>query len=155
MRQPAYAKRLLERRRNGDHPRGITLILGDDWTPAEAPWPEMIALKPQDWRPKGIDWLVVSGLPVLMVERLGVRAEGEWTAALLLSVAAEVAWWAARVYFDTFPTGDDLQLTALCYRYPKDRNFWWPAWWSDAQEMRARTNHERWMAELLAEQEAG
>lgn len=161
MRSPAYARRILDRRRAGDHPKGITLVLGDDWTPPEAPWPEMIALKPEDWRPGAINWLVCTGLPILIEDRTQppysvparrgvVRATsaGDWCPWLALAVGGEISEVAARVMLQDDQT--DMIIAARCYRYPRNGRFHWPAWWSDAREARARRNSDRWLDEMQA-----
>lgn len=148
MRAPAYASRLLERRRSGDHPPGVTVILGYDWTPPPPPaFSALVALKPGDWRPRRVNWLVCTGLPVLLMDRVDLRHYGPYTPWLALVIGAEIAEAAAHVSIGDDREATDMSVLAQAYRYPKDGRFRWPGWWSDERDARARANAQRWLAE--------
>lgn len=72
---PAYGKRLYERRLQGDHPWGIDFIYGEDWVRVDAATSifDLLAIKPQDYRPGLFDFRVVAGLAVHLIDRSSIE----------------------------------------------------------------------------------
>jgi len=129
---PAYGRELKRARDAGDHPERVWVLAGDDWTrrPTNAP---SLAIG-GDWRPGEIDWHVVAGVPVHIVDREHPH---------LFEIAAEVARKTAPVVVHWHP-GDDawpyaagrpaqieIDAAALAERAALDGRWTWPHWWSD------------------------
>ena len=66
---PAYGKTLLMQRRLGQHPETITVIYGDKWSGVKPP---RLGLRPLQYQPGLVDWRVVAGVKVELID----RAEG-------------------------------------------------------------------------------
>jgi hypothetical protein len=91
---PAYGRALLERRRAGDHPDLVYVIIGDDW--GRLPIDAHVCIKP-DRAPGTTDWLPLAGVAVRMVVRdipMGFER--------LLAIAGEVACVAAPIHLYWF-----------------------------------------------------
>lgn len=142
---PPYGRALLLARREGTHPRVVQVVLAE-WLPPRAGI-DVLAVRAEVWSPGRYDWRCVAGLPVVVQDRIAIRADGPYSPAITYALAAEIAQHAATVdiaWLDRM--GESFALTALCLRleHPARR---WPAWWSDARETLARANRNRWLTQ--------
>jgi hypothetical protein len=130
---PAFGKRLLEQRRNGEHPEQITVVYGDNWRGVPAP---KLALRPLQYQPGLVDWHVVAGVKVVLLDRAQGVSDFDVLSGCFgkfFTLIAELADAHAYVVV-RYPDGnqwseqDAAQLAYSCRNLDA-----WPSWWSDAR----------------------
>lgn len=164
---PAYAKPLLLNRKGGFHPARALLVFGDDWrvptevkkqealaradgvSPYTAEWLERcgwpcMALRPSEFERGLIDWRVVAGLWVHVLD----QSMEEWLPdAARFWLAAEIAACSAEVEFE-YPGGDwTISDMAFWFRHshPTLPRGFVPEWWTkELQEINVN-NTQRWI----------
>ncbi len=149
MKNPAYAKSLIERRRAGNHPEHVVVIYGNDWWIEEGV--TRLALKPGEAR--GLSWTSVAGLPVRVLDRArdGEDEPDEHGTRELYYVLGEIAASAATLTVTSVRDGlkdCEVRMLARACRLSDLSNIRWPAWWSDDIERIHGQNTERWIAEI-------
>lgn len=141
---PAYGRELLQARQAGRHPARVWVIFSQDWgrRPADVP---VLCVKPLEWVAGLLDWGLVAGVRVDVVNR--DEAESVYP------FAAEIARVAAPVYvhsrwpedadpFEAWPDApgdaicEDISHAAFCRRAWDQAagTMRWPPWWSEDLE---------------------
>jgi hypothetical protein len=137
-RLPAYGKTLLMQRRLGQHPETITVIYGDNWSGVKPP---RLGVRPLQYQPGLVDWRVVAGVKVELIDRAEGLADCDVEAnrfGKFYSLIAELVDATAYVVV-RFPDGErwgekDADLLAYeCRGFSSGRSCW-PGWWSDDRE---------------------
>lgn len=135
---PAYGKGLLLARRLGNHPREITVVYGDNWRGVKHP---RLGVRPLQYQPGLVDWRVVAGVMVTLIDRAGGVAGFDIAAnrfGKFYALIGELAAMDAYVQV-MYPDGNvwarkDADLLAYECRNASG----WPGWWSDDLERRQR-----------------
>lgn len=151
-RKPAYANRLIEARKAGQHPASAVVVFGHQWRGYAEP---ILAIKPEEYEPGMFDFRAIAGLPVDVVDQVGEwRLFDDWPA--LYWLAAEVAEWAAEVQVHSVAWEEnsvygriDMEILAQACRLER----WavseaphWPSWWPEKlNEDYGRRNQQYWL----------
>ena len=156
-RLPPFGRRLLDRRRQGDHPLEVVLVYGERWWPGKKyeALPR-VAVRPSEYVPGTIDWRMLAGLHVIVVDR--AEGLGEWVGVperdcddawgRFYYLLGEISDYAARVTVvaegatDTTP---DALAYANRWRAPYAVVMQWPAWWSAKREQALQARFLPWM----------
>ena len=138
---PAYGKQLLLRRRTGEHPLEVALILGRDWRADVGEIP-ILAINPEDYAPGKFDFHVVAGLRVVVHDQ-DMHAEecDDYVRppafGVFYDLLTELARSAAGVYI-RWPEKlgwEEQEVRWLARQWQRwDRaasRMQWPRWWSD------------------------
>lgn len=151
---PAYAKRLLTERRAGRHPLEIIVVYGERWWEVEHP---KICLKPCDYAPGQVDFHVVAGCRVTLVDQdLGAweitsdRQFGKFY-DLIHELARAGAYvdieWPANSGWVGKPA------FALAQEYRRyDRasgGMLWPRWWSDEIQKKQQERFDGYVEDVI------
>lgn len=139
-RMPAYGKALLERRRAGDHPLTVNVVLGNAWWKVKEP---KICVKPEDYAPGVFDWRVVAGVRALVVANDAFRAGGD--AAKVGDLLGELADHAAVV--DLW-CGDGAAVSADVYAWGERKLGKWPEWWNAERDRRMIAGRNAWFGDV-------
>jgi len=130
---PAYGRQLFDARDHGDEPQRVVLVYGDDWY-TDGRFPRL-AVKPADYIRATLDFRVVSGLPVDVVDRSTdeqyVAIDGVWA---LYWLGAEVAHWASEVRFMVAAWSEGAgvaPMEIIDAAWGNKSGPQWPLWWSD------------------------
>jgi len=136
---PAYAKALLDRRRAGDHPLTVNVVLGNAWWAVKEP---KICVKPEDYAPGVFDWRVVAGLRVVVFDEDVALfiAGGGFTGWLV----GELADFAAQV--DVMWGSDTVCADVVAWLNRSGGK--WPEWWSAERERRMVEGRSAWFADV-------
>lgn len=145
---PAYARKLLSRRRGGSAGIVVDLVFGSDWTRPPPDWrcrqtggTDLLAVSPADYLPGVYDLRVCAGMHVFLADRAEPWHVHDdypswmWLAGEVATVAACV-WWRSTdpVYANQRDPRVDWELIdTLAAAYYLDGG--WPAWWPPHMRM--------------------
>ena len=135
---PAYGKALLQARRMGQHPREITVVYGDNWRGVKLP---RLGVRPLQYVPGQMDWRVVAGVKVTLLDRAQALTEFDIEAnrfGKFYTLIGELAAMDAYVVC-AYPDGNEWRYQdaeQLAYACRNGRA--WPRWWSDDLDARQR-----------------
>lgn len=145
---PAYGKGLLLERRLGNHPREITVIYGDNWRGVKHP---RLGVRPLQYVPGQVDWRVVAGVKVTLLDRSGGLAEFDIAGnkfGKFYTLVGELAAMDAYVVC-AYPDGNDWRYQdAESLAYACRRPGQWPSWWSDDLDQRQRRAYLAYIDDL-------
>lgn len=159
MRQPAYAKHLVEQRRAGVHPPSVTVIYGNDWRVND----DVVRLAVKPGEARELKWSCVAGLPVQVIDRAAPAEDPPDEAGNreVFFLLGEIAPFAARLELispEPLTSADPARgpgralAPALAYSYRltnvQGGRPQWPAWWSDGIEQAHDKNAQRWLTEI-------
>lgn len=125
MRLPAYGRQFKTLLDSGQWPDRAFVIWGDDWQRLPDRW--FVCLKPGEFQPKTMDFSMMAGLRVDIVDREGGDGAG------LLQMAAEIGRVAAQVFIHFAgdkPVRRELSELFYCLRKPCNGVWAWPEGWS-------------------------
>lgn len=149
---PAYARALLQERREGRHPRQITLVYGNDWRAGDAP---RICLKPADYEPGRFDFRVVAGCKVIVLDQEMGAAEldryvrpTKWGKAYDLFGELAAAGAYVEVAWPERSGWPSVTLDALAAGFDGRQR---PPWWSEEREQRHQAAQIGWLEDRGAE----
>ena len=164
---PAYGKALLARRRAGEHPLCVHLIIGNDWrAPCVCTWcalgdmHPLLAIKPEDCQPGRFAWGLTAGLNVVLFDQQGLALDFKQRSIFskpydygpLYAVIGEIARHAADIEISApgWRTTESAYLLAWSgrdYRFTNDveHNHGWPCWWSAETEVINAQRRQTWL----------
>jgi hypothetical protein len=163
LKNPAYARALIERRRAGDHPWKVHVIYGNDWYIGE----DLVRLAVKPRAALGLSWACVAGLRVILLDRAtpdedpdqedGYR-EFHYVAAEIARCAAGVEMHSPYPFYahQDGPGIADVGQLAYAASLPRlsewirGRRRQWPKWWSDELDEIYGKNAQRWREEVAA-----
>lgn len=149
-RLPAFGRALLQQRRQGQHPQSITVIYGEDWRGVKPP---RLGLRPLQYQPGLVDWRVVAGVKVELIDRAQGLADFDIEAnrfgkfyALIGELVDAQAYVVVR-----YPDGNrwaDQDADMLAYSCRWFRR--WPSWWSDERERMQQAAFHDYLSDMEA-----
>lgn len=151
---PAYGKQLLDARRAGKHPQSVTLVYGDKWWEVST---RKICVKPSDYVPGAMDWRIVAGLQVVVIDQEMGIADFDLSVnpprfgkfyALLGELAAMDAFVVVRYSDGDAWVERHADELAHAGRYVAGGRFRWPQWWSDDHQRRFMAAADGWTADM-------
>lgn len=132
---PAYGKALMLERRQGRHPREVTLVYGDDWHAGDAP---RICIRPLEYAPGRYSFAMCAGCRVVVLDQQLAAWDCDPAATParygpIYDLIGELTDAGAAVVVRWPASAGERERSAVELAYGAKRGAAWPRWWSDAR----------------------